>query len=77
MGMIPLEEYLKDPKRPKLAPIEYAGQWVVWDARREKIIAHGPDFVQVRKDAILAGHPDPLFEKVRNPDQHYMLLGWR
>ena len=45
----------------------YSGQ-----GRRQsepEIIAHGPDFAQVRAAAEAAGHPDAILENVRRPDR--------
>ena len=62
--MSPDDPRLNDPRRPKAAPIEFAGLWVAWDKERTQIVAHGDDVAAVRKEAIAAGHSLPLLEKV-------------
>jgi len=61
-----------DPHRPKPAPVEYAGQWVAWNSQQSAIIAHGSDVRQVRADAIAAGEPDALLQKVARPDHIFV-----
>ena len=60
---------LNDPRRPKPAPAQYAGQWVAWNKDRTAIIAHGIDVAVVREAAIAAGHPLALLQKVHLPDR--------
>jgi hypothetical protein len=55
---------LNDPKRPKSAPQEYAGQWVAWDRDRTAIVAHGNSLPEVHDAAEFSGHPDATFERV-------------
>jgi hypothetical protein len=64
-----LDEKMARPRRPKFAPVEYAGQWVAWNKAETEIIAHGTDLAKVRAAAIAAGHPDALFEVVHRPDR--------
>lgn len=64
---------LKDPRRPKPAPAQYAGQWIAWNEDRTAIIAHGSDVAAVREAAIAAGLPLALLQKVHRPDR--MLVG--
>jgi len=60
-----LEEFAqKYPDRPRPVPAEYTGQWVAWDAKRSKIVAHGADMSRVRNEAIAAGQPEPILQKV-------------
>jgi hypothetical protein len=60
-----LEEFVnKYPDRPKPVPAEYAGEWIAWDANRTEIVAHGAEMSQVRRDAIAAGYPEPILQKV-------------
>ncbi len=54
----------KYPDRPKPIPAEYAGQWIAWDAKRIEIVAHGSEMSRVRHEAIAAGHPEPILQKV-------------
>jgi hypothetical protein len=64
MGMS-LEEFVRRfPSRPKPIPAEYAGQWIAWDTGRTQIVAHGPDRSEVRRNALAAGHPAPILQKV-------------
>lgn len=58
---------LQDPRRPKAAPVELAGQWVAWDRERTEIVASGDDFAAVREEAIASGHTMPLMEVVPRP----------
>jgi hypothetical protein len=62
---IPLAEYHRRfPDRPKPIPFEYAGLWIAWNADRTAIVAHGPDMIQVRDNAVSAGHTNPVLQKV-------------
>lgn len=63
---------IHDPRRPKSAPSEYAGQWVAWNRDRNEIIAHGSDVAQVRAAAVAAGQPDALLEKVSHSDHIFV-----
>lgn len=65
---MPTVKALNNPRRPKPAPAEYAGQWVAWNKERTEIVAHGPDMAEVYKRAIAAGHNDAVLQKVRRPD---------
>ncbi|MBI3468192.1 MAG: hypothetical protein HY000_34740 [Planctomycetes bacterium] len=65
---MPRDEVINDPRRPRPAPVEYAGQWVAWDKQQREIVAHGHDLAEVHRSAILAGHPDAVLQKVRRPD---------
>ena len=56
------------PRRPKPAPVEFAGQWVAWNRQQTEIIAHGKDVAAVRATAVAAGHSDAILEKIRRPD---------
>ena len=64
-----LDEKMTHPRRPKVAPVEYAGQWVAWNKDETDIIAHGTDVAKVRAASIAAGNPDPLLERVHCPDR--------
>jgi Family of unknown function (DUF5678) len=64
---MPSQEVINDPRRPRPAPIEYAGQWVAWNKAQTEIIAHGPTFGEVYAAANAAGHADAIFESVRQP----------
>ena len=60
-----LEEFAgRYPDRPKPIPAVYAGQWIAWDASRCEVVAHGSEMSRVRRDAIAAGHPEPVLQKV-------------
>ena len=63
-GMTVNDPRLNDPQRPKAAPIQFAGKWVAWNTERTEIVADGDDVATVRAEAIEAGHPLPLMEKV-------------
>jgi hypothetical protein len=60
---------LNDPRRPKPAPAQYAGQWVAWNKDGTAIIAHGSDVALVREAAIAAGCSLALLQKVHRPDR--------
>jgi hypothetical protein len=64
-----LQEKLADPRRPKPAPVEFAGQWIAWNKDQTEVIAHGTDVAKVRAEAIAAGQPDALLEVVHRPDR--------
>ena len=64
-----LDEKMADPRRPKLAPVEYAGQWVAWNKDETEIIAHGTDVAKVRAAAVAAGQTCAILEKVHLPDR--------
>ena len=62
---ITIEEFeRKYPDRAKPIPVEFAGQWIAWNANRSQIVAHGPEMSQVRSDAVAAGHSEPILQKV-------------
>ena len=62
---ITLEEFeWKYPDRTKPIPAEFAGEWIAWNASRSTIVAHGADASRVRRDAIAAGHSEPILQKV-------------
>lgn len=61
------DEAVRDPRRPKPAPVEYAGQWVAWNRQQSEIVAHGNDLAEVHKAAVAAGHSDAVLQKVRRP----------
>lgn len=64
MAMTLAEFADKYPDRPGPIPAEYAGQWIAWDANRREIVAHGSEMSRVRGEAIAAGHPEPILQKV-------------
>ncbi len=64
---MPSQEVINDPRRPRPAPVEFAGQWVAWNEAQTEIVAHGQTFKEVRATAIAAGHPNAIYEKVRRP----------
>lgn len=70
--MVRLSELLNDPRRPKPAPLEFAGEWVAWNADETAIVAHGADVAAVRAAAMAAGHPDALLQKVARPDRTFV-----
>jgi hypothetical protein len=57
-----------DIRRPRAAPVEYAGEWVAWNRERSRVIAHGRYVAAVRAAAVAAGHADAVLQKVRRPD---------
>jgi hypothetical protein len=60
-----LEQFAnKYPSRPRPIPVQYAGQWIAWDANRQQVVAHGWEFSKVRTAAIAAGHTEPILQKV-------------
>jgi hypothetical protein len=63
---------IHDPRRPRPAPIEFAGQWVAWNRQRCEIIAHGKTFAEAHDAAAAAGHPNAIFQKVRRPDANFI-----
>lgn len=69
MYLNPSDPRLSDPRRPKPAPVEYAGQWVAWNEDRTAIFAHDNDVAVVREAAIAAGQPLALLQKVHRPDR--------
>jgi hypothetical protein len=55
----------RQPKVPPAVSVEeYSGQWIAWDRKQTRILAHGDDFVEVQKAAMAAGEADPLLQKV-------------
>lgn len=58
------EAILNDSSRPPPAPIEFAGEWVAWNAAQTEIIAHGEDLEAVYDEAVAAGYLDAIIEKV-------------
>jgi hypothetical protein len=71
---MPIRKYIEDPNRPKPAPVEYAGQWVAWDPKRTRVIAHSAIFDGAVREAIAVGCTDPLLERVRHPDERILGL---
>ena len=65
---MPKRNIISDPRVPKPAPVEFAGQWVAWNKQRTEIVAHGKKMADVRAAAIAAGHPDSILQRVRRPD---------
>ena len=45
-------------------PLEYAGQWVAWNKEHAKIVVHGINYGHVYTEAIAAGCPGPLMQRV-------------
>jgi hypothetical protein len=72
------EEILNDPRRPRPAPAEFAGQWVAWNHDHSAIIAHGKTLAEVTHAIDALGQPEALLERVRRPDEILVgSLGWR
>ncbi|HEY3966670.1 MAG TPA: DUF5678 domain-containing protein [Planctomycetaceae bacterium] len=59
------QKIIDHPRRPKPAPIEYAGQWVAWNPERTEIIAHARTFAEVHNAATAASQPNAIFQRVR------------
>ena len=66
------QDKLNDPQRPKPAPVQFAGQWIAWNAQRTEVIAHGTDVAAVRAAAVAIGQPDALLQKVARPDRAFV-----
>lgn len=49
--------------RPEI-PIQYAGQWIAWDAERNRIIASGDSYAATRNAARDAGESKPVLQRV-------------
>ena len=52
------------PDRLPPAPLEYAGQWVAWNKEHARIVVHGRNYGEVYAEAIAAGCPTPLMQRV-------------
>ena len=52
---------------------QYSGQWIAWDRKETRILAHGRDVAEVREAAIKAGEPKPLLQKV--PEEGVVFMG--
>ena len=61
-----------DSDHPQPAPVEFAGQWVAWNKQRTQIVAHGADMAAVHAAAVAAGHSNPVLQRVRRPDVHFI-----
>jgi hypothetical protein len=59
-------------RHPGPAPVEFAGQWVAWNKTRTEIVAHGIEVARGRAQAIAAGHPNAVLQKVRQPDSLFI-----
>ena len=62
-------------QRPPI-PIEYAGQWIAWDANRQRIVASGADYGAARDAALSAGERDPILQKVPHRKVRSILATW-
>lgn len=62
-------DLLNDPKRPKMAPPEYAGMWVAWTRDHQEIVAHGRTLEEAIKAVSRTGYHDPIYQRVRRLDE--------
>jgi hypothetical protein len=58
------ESQRRFPAHPQPAPLQYAGEWVAWNADRTRIVAHGRSLERVHAEAVAAGFAMPLLQKV-------------
>ena len=49
-------------QQPPIVPKEYAGQWIVWNPDRTKIVASGTSLEDAGAAAKNAGETDPGYE---------------
>lgn len=61
-----------DFQYPAPAPIEFAGQWIAWNKERSRIVAHGTEMASVHREAVAAGFPDAILQRVRRPDANFI-----
>ena len=61
-----------EPKALPAAPIEYSGQWVAWNKQQTKNVAHGFKIAEVHEAALVAGHPQAIFQKVPETDVYFI-----
>jgi len=47
-----------------VVPKEYAGQWIVWDRQRTKILGSGENLKELKATALAAGEDEPAYEWV-------------
>jgi hypothetical protein len=66
------QSYVESMRQPFPAPIEFAGKWVAWDKQRTKIVASGNSVAAVHSEAVAAGHPDALLQRVRRPEIRFI-----
>jgi hypothetical protein len=57
---------------PPRVPIEYAGKWIAWNARRTEIIASGTSLVEAKSAAEAAGEPAPILTKAPQLDARFI-----
>lgn len=69
---MPTRKALDDPRRPKPAPVEYAGQWVAWNSDQTEIVAHGRQFKEVLDAARAAGYQNAILQCVPRPDAYFI-----
>jgi hypothetical protein len=57
-----------------IVPIEYAGQWIAWNAEGTQIVASGRTIQEVVQAAAAAGEKQPVFAKVPKADVRFVGL---
>jgi hypothetical protein len=55
-----------------IVPIEYAGQWIAWNAAGTQIVASGRTVQEVVQAAAAAGETQPVFAKVPKADVRFV-----
>lgn len=66
-GMFMSDRIRRNPNSPPPPPLKYAGEWIAWDETRSTVVAHGKDVAKVFDEAVAAGHPKAIIQKVRRP----------
>jgi hypothetical protein len=59
---------------PIVVPMEFAGQWIAWDAQHTRIVASGRTLQEAMQAAAAAGEAQPVFAKVPRADVRFVGL---
>ncbi len=59
-----IKQKKKSPSNKVVVPKNYAGQWIVWDRQRTKILGNGENLKELKATAQAAGEDEPAYEWV-------------
>ena len=58
------QERKSQSNKTVVVPKHYAGQWIVWDRQRTKILGSGENLQELKAMALVAGEDEPAYEWV-------------